>query len=399
MPTVNLVLFKSKTLTNGEHPIVLQIYHKKTIRIYLQKTCSQKYWDFTKQEPNLKHPNRKRMAMYVKKQKFRIDEVLMDMEEERVPFSVREFKRRFFTEEHSNYFHEYVQQRIEQKNQLGRIRTAEGYSYMLDKVNMFFPDLVFAEIDYSLLKKFEFRLRQNNFNDGGISNVLRTFRANIREAVRDGVAHYAVDPFMNFTIPESKPDHKALSEADLKKLFSLELSGIRELSRDMWICMFFLRGMECVDITYLTWDNINDGVLTYKRSKTGNMISISVHPLVMVLFEKYKEKGRKRVFPVVSDKIEYRTIDGRKEYKDKVRAINRALSNISKKYGFSVNINTKIAKHTFAEMMDNYTSDNKMLSDMLGHSDPKTSLRYTGRRKESKMAETIEGFMMELGIG
>ena len=57
--SISVICYKSKTFANGEHPIMLRI-SKAGKRKYASLGISLKieYWDFNKNEPNLKCPNR-----------------------------------------------------------------------------------------------------------------------------------------------------------------------------------------------------------------------------------------------------------------------------------------------------------------------------------------------------
>ncbi|MBQ8873971.1 MAG: hypothetical protein IJY60_01485, partial [Bacteroides sp.] len=56
---VSVICFKSKVLANGEHPIVLRITeNKKRVTKSLGISVKPQHWDFKKEEPKPKCPNR-----------------------------------------------------------------------------------------------------------------------------------------------------------------------------------------------------------------------------------------------------------------------------------------------------------------------------------------------------
>ncbi len=56
---VSVICFKSKVLSNGEHPIVLRITEtKKRITKSLGISVKAQHWDFKKEEPKPRCPNR-----------------------------------------------------------------------------------------------------------------------------------------------------------------------------------------------------------------------------------------------------------------------------------------------------------------------------------------------------
>ena len=56
---VSVILFKSKTLANGEHPIILRITkNKQRKHISLGVSCRADLWDFDQQTPKRSHPDK-----------------------------------------------------------------------------------------------------------------------------------------------------------------------------------------------------------------------------------------------------------------------------------------------------------------------------------------------------
>ena len=57
LPTISAVLYSSKTLANGEHPIMLRVsYNGQRKYKSLGISCSEKQWNEKKQEVRLGHP-------------------------------------------------------------------------------------------------------------------------------------------------------------------------------------------------------------------------------------------------------------------------------------------------------------------------------------------------------
>lgn len=64
--TVNAVCYKSKTLRNGEHPIMLRVTKNgKRKYISLGVSVNPKNWDFKKNEPKHNYPNREHILKII----------------------------------------------------------------------------------------------------------------------------------------------------------------------------------------------------------------------------------------------------------------------------------------------------------------------------------------------
>ena len=61
---------------------------------------------------------------------------------------------------------------------------------------------------------------------------------------------------------------KALKEMDLA------MNSALDFARDMFLFSFYTRGMSFVDMAYLKKTNLQNGILTYRRRKTGQELSI-----------------------------------------------------------------------------------------------------------------------------
>ena len=56
---INILCYKSKTLANGEHPLMLRVCKDgKKKYISLGLSIAEQYWDFTKNKPKLNCPNK-----------------------------------------------------------------------------------------------------------------------------------------------------------------------------------------------------------------------------------------------------------------------------------------------------------------------------------------------------
>ena len=68
--TISVICFKSKTLANGEHPLMLRITQdRKRVMKSLGISVNPKHWDFIKGEPKPKCPNRELIQSIILKVK------------------------------------------------------------------------------------------------------------------------------------------------------------------------------------------------------------------------------------------------------------------------------------------------------------------------------------------
>ena len=111
------------------------------------------------------------------------------------------------------------------------------------------------------------------------------------------VINYALDenitqnyPFRNYRIPTEETVMRVLPVEKMRQLLALRLSSYDTEYRDMFMLSFYLIGINMVDMAALTKDNIIDGRLEYRRSKTGKFYSIRLEPEAIEIIARYRGK-------------------------------------------------------------------------------------------------------------
>ncbi len=120
------------------------------------------------------------------------------------------------------------------------------------------------------------------------------------------------------------------------------------LGRDLFMLSFYLVGMNTVDLFKI--DQITDGRLEYKRSKTMSrrrdeaFISILIEPEAWPLVEKYKDPTGKRVFKF------YQMYTNEQNFN---RAVNNGLDQVLEHNKISGDISFYSARHSWASIARN----------------------------------------------
>lgn len=395
MPSAKIKLYKGKTLSNGEHPIIIELFTHKIFRIALKKSSQLKHWDSNFQEPNKKHPNYKNLLFYIRRSKMKLDQIIMDLELDDISITRDEVSRRFFNKTQGVLLREYGAQLSNELRDSGSIKTAEWYEYAIQQAESFSGGLYLNDINYEFLESFKRRLSKER-NSGGVSYVLRGLRAIINKAIKSRKVRYSEHPFLSIKIPQSKKVDKSLTKEEVMRLMTVSLSPALDHARSIWLSLFFLRGMEFVDLAYLEWSDVGRTKIEYDRSKNSRHYNIGLNGFISSLFEKHRTNS-KRVFSLLSEENNYKTQEGYNEFKAVKDNINKRLRQIGRMLDFEESLNTKIAKHTFAHIMDGMVDD-RLLQGLLGHEDRESTARYTGKAKNQEMDESVEALLAELSI-
>ena len=129
--------------------------------------------------------------------------------------------------------------------------------------------------------------------------------------------------------------------------------------------------MAFVDIVLLKKVNICNGVLTYSRHKSKQLIRIAVTPQMQGLIDKYKTENE-YLFPIISG--EYAS--GYKQYRLALGRINRHLKKIAVVADIKVPLTTYTARHTWATLARDYGAPISVISAGLGHTSEEMTRVY-----------------------
>jgi hypothetical protein len=86
--STKVILYTSKTLSNGEHPIMLRIIKdRKPTYISTGKSCSKAMWDFKTNLPKSKHPLKRELDILIPKKLSEANKTILNFENDEKYFS------------------------------------------------------------------------------------------------------------------------------------------------------------------------------------------------------------------------------------------------------------------------------------------------------------------------
>lgn len=262
-------------------------------------------------------------------------------------------------------FTAYFQNFIDGKENKG---TKGVYKHTLDKIRSFDPDVDmkrFEDIDLKWLTDFEtFCAKTASKNARNIH--LRNIRAVFNNAIDYEIT--SAYPFRRFKIRPEVTRKRSLTVDELRKLFDYPIEEYAEIYRDMFKLIFFLVGINTVDLHGLK-EITRDGRIEYKRAKTHRLYSIKVEPEALEIIEKYQgNNGLLCIADRWSDSRNFR------------HQLNKALQRIGeverqgrggKKVVTSAfpELSSYWARHTWATIAYEIGIPKDVIAQALGHSD------------------------------
>ncbi len=385
--SVKVVLFKSKTLSNGEHPIMLRIIKdRKTKYINLKHSCLPDLWDDEENLPKKKHPNYTELIVLIDQKKLEANKLILNLEIQDKDFSADHIRKRLKgTSEYKSIF-KYFDNVIAKLESSNRIGYANIFKSTRNSIKKFSgnKDLGFTEINAGFINNYEVDCLSRGVTMNAIFVYLRTFKTLLNYAKNDELVREDYNPFKDISFTKYrriKTIKRAISKESVKVIAELKFAENTSIfhSRNYFLFSFYNRGMNFVDMAYLKWGAINNGKLFYTRRKTKENFSIGMLPPAIEILNFYQSSYPNSpddyVFPILyRSHISAKSIDYRI---DKVlKIVNKDLKKMGELAGIKEKLTTYVARHSYATVMKQSGIPTNIISESMGHDSEKTTQIY-----------------------
>ena len=253
------------------------------------------HWDAKTQRCVGDCPNKEQTNCFLLQRMARVSEILMKLttSDALLGLSVVEVKNRVASElrpdagEENRFLARFRSYASLCKSQ----RTREIYQVTIKKVLAFdshAESLSFEMVSKDWLSRFEAWLGSEA---GGCPSVnarsihLRNVRAVFNDAIDNGITSWY--PFRTFKVKTEATKKRAVAVEVLRSLFSYPVEPWQEQYVDAFKLCFCLIGINLVDLLALKSEQLVDGRISYRRSKTGRLYDVKVEPEAAALIEKY----------------------------------------------------------------------------------------------------------------
>ena len=382
--SVKLMLNKSRILNNGSYPLVFQVIHNRRKKL-LYTGYRMKEEVFDESEGKIMNgvgstftaTEVVKMNRELRKMRNQIDIRIRQLERTREEFTVEDIltQNAFGTGKSQFYLLRYINAQIERKQELKKVGMAAAYKSTRSSLAKFIgcPDVRMSEVDLAFVRRYEDFLYSNGASGNTVSYYLRNLRSLYNQAVTDGYHPRGEYPFAKAQTRPAKTVKRALSRTDMQNLADLNLENEPELefTRDLYLFSFYAQGMAFVDIVLLKTTDICNGVLTYSRHKSKQLIRIAVTPQMQGVIDKYNTENE-YLFPIISG--EYAS--GYQKYRLALGRINRHLKKIAVVADIKVPLTTYTARHTWATLARDYGAPISVISAGLGHTSEEMTRVY-----------------------
>ena len=362
--SIKLRLDSSGKLYKKGYAIYVDVYISgKRKRIYSGYFSRMNDWDKNRMVPLPSHPDYELLFPEIVKYK----QMIKELNVKRSSFEDA-IEKLTIKKEKMVSFSDFSFLLIDEKKQIGKRSNAKIYANVIKQFENFLNKKIeIDDINYNLLNAWKYYLLRK-VKPVTVHNYLRTVRAIYNEAVRRGIVDGEVYNFKGLfdglSIRSSMNRKKYIDKIDILKLELIELSGVVDYVRDLFLMQFYLGGQDLIDVYYLKKSNINNGRVYIERKKLagkGYVFDLKIFEKMQKIIDKYT--GNEFLFPGRKDAIGYETF--RRRY-------GRYLINLQNKLEINVipsggNMGIKVTRHTFANIGKKLIIDTDMLRELMGH--------------------------------
>ena len=293
-------------------------------------------------------------------------------------------------------FLSFARQLIQELKKIGKRRTAETYTTALNSFLRFRGerDLLFEEVDSNLMVEYETFLKGINVCPNSSSFYMRNLRAIYNRAVERELTVQRY-PFKHVYTGVDKTVKRAVPLKVIRRIRDLDLtlSPVLDYARDLFMFSFYTRGMAFVDMAYLKKKDLQNGVLVYRRQKTGQQLFIKWEKPMQEIVGKYPENS---LSPYLLPILKYPFEDTNKQYRNVMSVINRKLKEIAGLADISVALSMYCARHSWASAAKSKNVPISIISEGMGHDSEMTTQIYLASLDNSVVDKANFSILREL---
>lgn len=379
MPMTSIkIKFRPSVVNGKEGSLYFQIIHNRVVRqLNTDYKVFANEWDAQTESiavcgirSNLLLDIQERLSWDV----VRLEKVIRLLETESRRFTADDVITLFHKQTKDSSFLNFMHGVIAQLKQLGKVRTSETYKATLKSFMSFRDeqDVSLDGITSDLMLMYEAHLKARGVRMNTISFYMRNLRAVYNRAVEKGLTPQQY-PFRHVYTGVDKTVKRAIPIKDIKALKDMDLSmnPTLDFTRDMFMFSFYTRGMSFVDMAYLKKTDIKNGILTYRRRKTSQELSIKWEKCMAEIIAKYPENKTNFLLPIIKEQG-----NERKQYNNALHLVNYHLKDLSKRLRLQRPLTMYVARHSWASAAKAKNVPLSVISEGMGHDSEATTQIY-----------------------
>jgi len=382
MATVK-VKFRASSIETKEGSLYYQVIHNRLARqVHTSYKLFPSEWDTSRFKIILPSDIEEGRRNYLLSMKAsltddlsRFKEIIMRLDRAGSPYTASKVVELYVSPTNCGGFIAFARELIRELKQIGKRRTAETYTTALNSFVRFHgeSDLLFEELDSNLMIEYETYLKENYVCPNSSSFYMRNLRAIYNRAVEKELTEQH-NPFKHVYTGVDKTVKRAVPLKVIRRIrdTDLTLNPVMDYARDLFMFSFYTRGMSFVDMAYLKKKDLQNGVLSYRRQKTGQQLFIKWEKPMQDIVGKYDTGDTPYLLPIIKDM----DTDARRQYKNAAHLVNSKLKKLGERLGLSIPLTSYVARHAWASIARSKNIPLSTISEAMGHDSENTTRIY-----------------------
>lgn len=276
----------------------------------------------------------------------------------------------------------------------GRTRTAETYLSAMRSFMRFAGNrkILPGEIDNNMMMQYETYLKSKGVCRNTSSFYMRILRATYNRAVEKGLVKKQ-HPFKRVYTGVEKTMKRAVTMQTIRRIKNVELPDepSLKLARDMFMFSFYTRGMSFIDMAFLRKDDLKNGLLSYRRRKTGQRLYIKWEQCMQDIVDMYPSNTNGYMLPIITEKT-----DVTRQYRNVQHLINNKLKQIMTATGCEQPLTMYVARHSWASIAHSRHIPLSVICECMGHDSEATTRIYLASLDTSETDKANKKILDEL---
>lgn len=375
------VIFRGSSQDSCEGTLFYRIIHKRRMRqVHTGHRVMRTEWNQENEtvvltECDARSDYLKTVQIKFKEGLSRFSRIIVRLEKSGNDYTVDNVVEQFLAPETIVGFLSFARKLIADDKKMGKVRVSDHYTAALNRFVGFHgeEEVSFDEFNTTLMGQYECRLKEERLCPNSISYYMRNLRAIYNQAVEQELTEQR-NPFRHVYTGIAKTVKLAVSIDVVKSLRSMDLrhDPITLLARDLFLFSFYTRGMAIIDVAFLRKSNLKNGVLSYRRQKTGQLLTIKWEPQMQEILNRHTRWEPDFMFPIIDDnKPEYY-----KQYRAAYNKILRKLKKIGVSLGLTEALTFHRSRHSWASIAKENNVPLSVICEGMGHDSEKTTRIY-----------------------
>lgn len=391
------IKFRPSTVEGKEGGIYFQIIHNRVVRqLNTDYKVFAHEWDADAEYINVSGERSNTLCgikEHLEWDTARLEKAIRQLETERRKYTADDVITAFHRMTKEASLFSFMHGVIAQLKLLGKVRTSETYTATLNSFMAFREeqDVPLDGLSSDLMLLYEAYLKARGVRMNTISFYMRNLRAVYNRAVEKGLTPQN-NPFRHVYTGVDKTVKRAIPIKAIKALKDLDLSmkPSSDFARDMFLFSFYTRGMSFVDMAYLKKSDLQNGILTYRRRKTGQQLAIKWEKCMEEIVAKYPQNSTIYLLPIIKEQG-----NERRQYDNALHLVNYRLKELSKILKLQRPLTMYVARHSWASVAKAKNVPLSVISEGMGHDSEATTQIYLASL-ETSVVDKANKMILEL---